>query len=236
MQAHIHKKQQEETSVAAPIPLACSEPKHHPEAEPSEDALEDEHVPDQDVPDPTAENNASADINRALKRKLKEAVTVANGCYRALERERMQRVKGVEENGRLRFHLQLSREAFLKIKNNPRGMPVGVTPEQVKALVEEKERKAREDEHWRQECIETALKRELEIRQRIQQEKEQRERKRLQSMPRYGPKTKRETEEDIKLIRAAQAIARSHGRDHLTVGDFREAVGNPRRCGDRRVK
>ena len=192
--------------------------------------------PDPDVPDPTAENNAPADINRAIKRKLREAVAVANGCYRALERERMQRVKGVEENGRLRFHLQLSREAFLKIKNNPRGMPLGPTPEQVKALVEEKERKAREDEHWRQVRIEEALKRELKIRQRIQQEEEQRERKRLQSMPRYGPKTKRETEEDIKLAIAVKAVARSHGRDHMNVGDIREALGHPRRFGDRRVK
>ncbi len=148
----------------------------------------------------------------------------------------MQRVEGVEENGRLRFHLQLSREAFLKIKNNPRGVPLGPTPEQVQALVEEKERKAREDEHWRQDCIEKALKRELEIRQRIQQEEGQQERRRLQSMPRYGPKTKRETEEDIKLAIAARAVARSHGRKLPNFGDFREALGNPRRGGDRRVK
>ncbi len=64
-----------------------SEPQSQPV--PIKDTLEDEHVPDPDVPDPTAENNALADINRALKWKLKEAVALANGCYRALERERM---------------------------------------------------------------------------------------------------------------------------------------------------
>jgi hypothetical protein len=83
------------------------------------------------------------------------------------------RVDGVEENGRLKFHLQLSRAAFLKIKDNPRGVPLGPTPEQMQAFVEKKERKAREDEHWWQRGIEQALKRELESRHRIQQMKEQ---------------------------------------------------------------
>jgi hypothetical protein len=115
-------------------------------------------------------------------------------------------------------------------------LPLGPTPEQVQALVEEKERKAREDEHWRQDCINKALKRELEIRQRMQEMEEQRAKNRLQSMPRYGPKTKRKTEDEIKLDRAARAIACSHGRDLPNFGDFREALGNTRRCGDRRVK
>jgi hypothetical protein len=82
--------------------------------------------------------------------------------------------------------------------------------------------------------IEQALKRELESRHRIQQMEEPRARKRLKSMPRFGPKTKRETENHIKLDRAAQAIARSHGRDLPDLGDFREALWNPHRCGDRR--
>jgi hypothetical protein len=168
-----------------------------------------------------------------LLRELREAVQ--HGCYRALERERMQRVKGIEENGRLRFHLKLYSWKS-KIIRGACHWVLHRSRCQVQARVEEKKRKAREDEHWRQDCIEKSLKRELEIRQRIQQEEEQRERRRLQSMPRYGPKTKRGTEEEIKLIRAAQAIACSHGRDHLTFGDFREAFGNPRRCGDRRVK
>ena len=40
------------------------------------------------MPDPTAETEAVADINRALKRKLSEAVRVANVCHLALEREK----------------------------------------------------------------------------------------------------------------------------------------------------
>ena len=57
--------------------------------------------------------------------------------------------------------------------------------------------------------------------------------KRLQLMPRFGPKTRLETEDEIKLERAAQEITHSHCRSLPTLGDFREAQGNPSRCGDR---
>ncbi len=60
--------------------------------------------------------------------------------------------------------------------------------------------------------------------------------KRLQSMPRFGPKTRLETENEIKLERAAQAVAHSHCRSLPNLGGFREAFGNPRRCGDSRVE
>ena len=42
--------------------------------------LESRHAPD----DPTV-----AELNRTLKRKLRKAVQVANGCHRALEREKV---------------------------------------------------------------------------------------------------------------------------------------------------
>jgi hypothetical protein len=58
----------------------------------------------------------------------------------------------------------------------------------------------------------------------------------MQSMPRFGPKTRLETENELKLERTAQSIARSYGRDLPNLGDFREALGNPCRCGDRRVE
>jgi hypothetical protein len=63
-----------------------------------------------------------------------------------------------------------------------------------------------------------------------------RAKKRLQSMPRFGPKTRLETENEIKPDRAAEAIARSHGRDLPNLGDFHEALENPRHCDDRRVE
>ena len=76
----------------------------------------------------------------------------------------------------------------------------------------------------------------LESKHRIQQMKVHRAKRRLQSMPRFGPKTRLETENEIKLVRIAQALARSHGRDLPYLGDFHEALENPRRCGDRRVE
>ena len=59
----------------------------------------------QPAPDPTAENEALAEIealaeqNRTLQRKLKHAVMVANGCALTLERERAD-VKGQKEERR----------------------------------------------------------------------------------------------------------------------------------------
>jgi hypothetical protein len=50
-------------------------------------------------------------------------------------------------------------------------------------------------------------------------------------MPRFCPKTRLETENEIMLERAAQAIAHSHGRDLPNFGDFRDALGNPCRSG-----
>ncbi len=104
---------------------------------------------------------SESQVRRLMRRVEQRASTQGGG--RSRERPEVKIVSrldiGVEENGRLRFHLLLFRAAFrvLKIKNNPRGVPLGSTPEQVQAFVEKEERKAREDEHWRQRGIEQAL-------------------------------------------------------------------------------
>ena len=84
MQAHILKKQQE-ADIAEPPPEP--EPAVSFAAEPeSAESPEPESQPAPD--DPTAENEALAELNRTLKRKLLQAVQVANGCHRAMEREK----------------------------------------------------------------------------------------------------------------------------------------------------
>ena len=55
--------------------------------------LQEEHVvvassPQAASPDPAAENDVQMEQIRTLKRKLRHAVTVANGCARVLEDER----------------------------------------------------------------------------------------------------------------------------------------------------
>ncbi len=89
----------------------------------------------QPAPDPTAETKALADINRALKRKLSEAVSVANVCHRALEREKVDNraLEGEMDEAdetvrKLKWALFIQREAYQCIKRNPCGVPQGPTP------------------------------------------------------------------------------------------------------------
>ncbi len=102
------------------------------------------------MPDPTAETEAVADINRALKRKLSEAVRVANVCYRALEREKgcnrameEEMDEGDEIVRKLKWALLIQREAYQRIRCNPCGVPQGPTPAEVQERMA-KEKKQRE--------------------------------------------------------------------------------------------
>ena len=131
MQAYNSKKQQEAdivlleaASIASPFQPVFSE------SEPD---------PIDDAPDPTAENEALAEQNRALKRKLREAVAVGNGCYRALQSERVEADKADKAIKRLKFHLLLEGNALQKLRDNPRGVRLGRTPEESQAFVAEKE-------------------------------------------------------------------------------------------------
>jgi hypothetical protein len=82
----------------------------------------------------------------------------------------------------------------------------------------------------RQHGIELALKHDLESRHRIHQFKEKKAKKRLESLPKFGPKTKRETGNEATLFSDALGKARSHGRDLPNLGDFREAPARETAC------
>ena len=63
------------------------------------------------LPDPTAENDVQVEQIRALKRKLRHAVTVANGCARVLEDER---AENSEQIRKLSWALRLERDAHTR--------------------------------------------------------------------------------------------------------------------------
>ncbi len=68
-----------------------------PESQPAPHPTVDQEPESQHVPDPVAENEALAEQNSILKRKLRASVRVANGCYLALERTRQEASETGEE-------------------------------------------------------------------------------------------------------------------------------------------
>ena len=71
-------------ATVAPLEPAFPEPASQPAPYPTVDQeLESQHAPD-----PAADIEALAGQNHSLKRKLREAVQVANGCHQALESKR----------------------------------------------------------------------------------------------------------------------------------------------------
>ena len=187
------------------------------------------------VPD-SGVNEALAENNRALKRRLLEAVMVANGCHRALKRERgkadeeiqRERRKAHEEITRLKFHLQLGNEALKSLRSNPKGVKLGPTPEEAQAFVAEQERKKVEAERRRQKSIEDALKHKLEsthwIEQRKKERKKEQDRQRTLNLPKFGPETRLETKMKDQTLQYARAIGLAHGRTSFNVSDYREAM------------
>ena len=225
-------------SLAPPEP-AFAELESHPEPVFSEPESHSEPAPD-----PT---EALAEKNRALKRRLLEAVTVANGCHQALKRERgkadeemkRERRKAHEEITRLKFHLLLENEALKNLRCNPKGVKLGPTPEEAQAFVAEQERKKIEAERRRQKSIEDDLKHELELTHKIEQRKKEQDRRRTLNLPQFGPNTKLETEMKDQTLRDARAIGLAHGRASFHVCDLREATSKSFRdlreaAGDRR--
>ena len=220
-------------AAAAPITLMAEA------AEPETTASPEHEI--QPAPDPTFDKEAAlAEHNRALKRKLREAVAVANGCHRALQRERVEADKEMhlalqrereadKEIKRVKFHLLLETEALKKLRSNPLGVKLGPTPEEAQAFVAEKERKKKEDELWRQKSIEDSLKRALKSRHDYEKEMKRREKESALWLPKFGPKTKLHTEMIDKIYTDARAIAQTHGRNLRNFSDLREAARNP--CG-----
>lgn len=240
MQTYILKKQQAAASISSTIPPAFSEPESQPE--PIEDApangfmthvvpprrpvSEPEGLPDpiNDAPElePTAQLQALKELNGTLKRKLQEAVAVANGCHRALQREE---AEADAETKKLRLHWQLERSAHLKTRNNPRnptGASIFPTPEETQKFLADKERKARDAERERQRKIENDLKMALLSRYRIAVYEKQRAKKN-QCVLVYGPLTKEATQRAAEIQKAAWAIARARGSKFAMLCDFQEA-------------
>ena len=178
----------------------------------------------QPAPDPTADHEALAEHNRELKRKLRHAVTVANGCARALEKEK---AEAGEKIRKLDFALLLERAAHQRRRDNPTGARLGPTPAEVQArMAEEKEKRAQE-EHRRQAQIERDLRRELSIRTAYEKEKERRTTEAKAYLARRRPMTQSEIEQKHALYAAATALATAKGRE-VSLADIRECLGLPR--------
>ena len=185
--------------------------------------LESQPAPD----DPTAENEALAELNRTLKRKLREAVQVANGCHRALEREKVDASESAKKVEQLQWALLLERAAHQRRRDNPTGARLGPTPAEVQArMAEEKEKKAQE-EHRRQAQIERDQQRDLSRRAAYESEKERRTKEAKAYWARSRIKTQSEREQQIALHAAATALATAKGRT-VSLADYRECLGLPR--------
>lgn len=201
-----------------PPPRPASEPESMPDP-----------IDDAPAPQPTAQLRALAELNGILKRKLREAVAVANGCHRALQREEAEADAEIKQ---LRFHWQLERSAHLKTQENPRNPTIGSifpTPEETQKFLAEKERKALDAERARQLKIEDDLKRALLSRHRIAEyEKYLEKQKRLVS----GPLTKEVTQRAADFRKAALVIAHARGSQFAMLRDFQEAS----KCRSRKLK
>ena len=91
----------------------------------------------QPEPDHTVETEPLTEQNHTLKRKLRHAITVANGCARTLGRERAQ---VVEERRKLEWALLIERAAHQKTRINPNGLKLRSTPAEVEARMAEEKR------------------------------------------------------------------------------------------------
>ena len=120
------------------------------------------------LPDPTAENDVQVEQIRALKRKLRHAVTVANGCARVLEDER---AENSEQIRKLRWALRLERDAHQKKKDNPLGHPLLPTHAEIQERLAEQRAREAKFEHERQALIEQNLRRKLA--EKIEREKKE---------------------------------------------------------------
>ena len=122
--------------------------------------------------DPTAENEALSELNRTLKRKLRQAVQVANGCHRALEREKDYSSETAKKVVKLEWALLLERSAHQRRRDNPTGARLHPTPAEVQARMAEEKEKREQEEHRRQAQIERDLRSELSRRTAYEREKE----------------------------------------------------------------
>jgi len=173
------------------------------------------------APEPAPEMEALADHNRVLKKKLQRAVTIANACHSALQRERKE---GDEDVSRLQYELMIERSAHHQLKANPRGHPKMPTPAEVQArMAAEAAHKAKE-EHNRQAQIERDLRRKLFEQMEREKEIKGREAEAKEEL-RKRKAMKEESQQRLLLpvVQAgAKAIAVLKGRTRPIIADFRE--------------
>ena len=181
----------------------------------------------QPAPDPTAENEALAEIealaeqNRTLKRKLKHAVMVANGCALTLERERAD-VKGQkEERRKLEWALLIERTAHQRTKINPDGLKLRPTPAEVQARMAEEKKQREAEEHRRQARFEYDQRRKLAERIIRERHIEQREKKAESERAKWRAAALTPEQRRVSDA-AARAFAASKGRSKVTLADYRE--------------
>ena len=116
MGVHICNKKQEAANVVPESPI---------EDAPAHEELLATSPPQASSPET---DGVLAEGNLTLKRKLRHAVTVANGCARVLEDER---AENSEQIRKLRWALRLERDAHQKKKDNPLGHPLLPTHAQI---------------------------------------------------------------------------------------------------------
>jgi hypothetical protein len=172
------------------------------------------------APDPAADFEALAEQNCILKRKLRDTVWVANGCYRALESKK---AEAVETERKLRWALLIERSAHARTKRNPKDIRMGPTAEEIQErLAMEKERQA-QAERRRQEAIEEGLKRDLLRRIEREEEVARRDKEAKEEQARRDRFLARLDQERPARWAAAKALAVSRGHEQPTRADLKDA-------------
>jgi hypothetical protein len=185
-----------------------------------------------DLPAHATELEDFAEQNCTLKRKLRHAVTVANICARALEKEKSE---AGEKIRRLNWALLVERAAHQRRKDNPLQHNLGPSPADVQWRLDMERERNIKLEHRRKADIETGLRRKLD--QQIEREKEEQrlaEEAAAALARNIRPKTQREIDQTRALWSAAKELAVSQGRKDVAFADLRESRGDPRLVSSKR--
>jgi hypothetical protein len=171
--------------------------------------------------DPADDTEALAEQNRSLRRKLGEAVRVANGCYHALERKN---AEAGETERKLRWALLLERSAHAQTKSNPKGIQLSPTAEEVQERLAKEEERQKQAEHRRQAAIEESLKRALLKRIELEQEVKRRDKEAKEEQARRDRCRARSDQAWPATWAAAKALAVSRGHEEPTRADLKDAL------------
>jgi hypothetical protein len=173
------------------------------------------------APDPAADFEALAEQNCILKRKLRDTVWVANGCYRALESKK---AEAVETERKLRWALLIERSAHARTKRNPQGIQLSPTAEEVQERLAKEEERQKQAEHRRQAAIEESLKRALLKRIELEQEVKRRDKEAKEEQARRDRCRARSDQAWPATWAAAKALAVSRGHEEPTRADLKDAL------------